>query len=522
MPILGSIIKKAYELRNLPLDQKKKKQTDPYKVQEKVLRRLIRKAQFTSFGEYYGFTEILRGRNVVNDFRKSVPIFDYSDMFRKWWFRTLNGETFVSWPGRVKYFALTSGTSEASSKHIPVSGDMIRAIRRASIRQLVSSVKFSFPIEFYEKGFLMIGGSTHLQYNGTYYEGDLSGISAGNLPFWFQHFYKPGKRISRERDWSTKLDEIVKKAKNWDIGVIVGVPAWIQIILEKIIDHYGLNTIHDIWPNLSVFVHSGVSFGPYSRSFEKLFGKKVHFQESYLASEGYIAFTDGFDTEGMKMILDNGVFFEFIPFTDENFDADGNLKSHPVVLTIREIEENKEYALLMSTCAGSWRYLIGDVIRFTNKEACELIITGRTKHFLSITGEHLSIENMNRAIEMLENEMNVEIREFTVAGIEYKTMFAHQWYLGCDSGLDPEAARIKLDGYLKVLNDDYRVERIEAIREVFVQVLPSRVFAEWMKLRGKEGGANKFPRVLKKTLHNQWKEYLSGYVKNRDTEQIEK
>jgi len=176
MPILGSIIKKAYELRNLPLDQKKKKQTDPYKVQEKVLRRLIRKAQFTSFGEYYGFTEILRGRNVVNDFRKSVPIFDYSDMFRKWWFRTLNGETFVSWPGRVKYFALTSGTSEASSKHIPVSGDMIRAIRRASIRQLVSSVKFSFPIEFYEKGFLMIGGSTHLQYNGTYYEGDLSGI----------------------------------------------------------------------------------------------------------------------------------------------------------------------------------------------------------------------------------------------------------------------------------------------------------------------------------------------------------
>jgi hypothetical protein len=522
MPILGSIIKKAYELRNFPLDQKKKKQTDPFEIQEKVLKKLVRKAQFTSFGEYYKFGEILREKNFVEAYQKTVPVFDYNAMFRKWWFRSLNGETFVSWPGKVKYFALTSGTAESSSKHIPVTGDMIRAIRKASIRQLVSTVKYSFPIEFYEKGFLMIGGSTHLQYNGTYYEGDLSGISAGNLPFWFQHFYKPGKRISRERDWSTKLDEIVKKSKNWDIGVIVGVPAWIQIILEKIIDHYGLKSIHDIWPNLSVYVHSGVSFGPYTRSFEKLFGKKVHFQESYLASEGYIAFTDGFDSTGMKMILDNGIFFEFIPFTDENFDSDGNLKSRPTVLTIKDVEENKEYALLMSTCAGSWRYLIGDVVRFTSREKKEIIITGRTKHFISITGEHMSIENMSRAIEMLENELNVEIREFTVAGIEYETMFAHQWYLGCDDDLNPETAQNKLDGYLKVLNDDYRVERIEAIRDVFVQVLPSKIFSDWMKLKGKEGGANKFPRVLKKPMHQQWQEFLKTYAGDQNPQQIHK
>jgi len=514
MPILGSIIKKAFELRNFPLDQKKKKQTDPYKIQEKVLKKLIRKAQFTAFGEYYNFTDVIHEKNIVKAFQKRVPVFDYNAMFRKWWFRALNGEAFVSWPGRVKYFALTSGTSEASSKHIPVAGDMIRAIRKASIRQLVSTVKSSLPLEFYEKGFLMIGGSTHLQYNGTYYEGDLSGISAGNLPFWFQHFYKPGKRISRERDWSTKLDEIIKNAKDWDIGVIVGVPAWIQIIVEKIIDHYGLKSIHDIWPNLSVYVHSGVSFGPYSKSFEKLFGKKVYFQESYLASEGYIAYTDGFDAKGMKMILDNGIFFEFIPFTDDNFDPDGNLTSNPEVLTIKNVEDNKEYALLITTCSGAWRYLIGDVVRFTCREKSEVIITGRTKHFLSICGEHLSIENMTRAIEMLENEMNVEIREFTVAGIEYETMFAHQWYLGCDAEIDSQIAQKKLDGYLKVLNDDYRVERIEAIRDVFVEVLPSKVFSDWMKLKGKEGGANKFPRVLKKALHLQWQEYLTAYINN--------
>ncbi len=510
MPILGSIIKKAYELRNFPLDQKRKKQTDSYKVQEAELKKLIRKAQFTAFGEHYNYTDLLKEKNITSAYSKAVPVYDYNSMFRKWWYRALNGEPFVSWPGRVKYFALTSGTSEAASKHIPVTGDMIRAIRRASIRQLVSSVKYPFPPEFYEKGFLMIGGSTHLQYNGTYYEGDLSGISAGTLPFWFQHFYKPGKRISRERDWSTKLDEILKTAKDWDIGVIVGVPAWIQIILEKIISHYNLKSIHDIWPNLSVYVHSGVSFGPYGKSFEKLFGKKVYFQESYLASEGYVAYTDGFDVNGMKLILDNGIYFEFIPFTDDNFDTDGNLKSHPEALSLRDVEEGKEYALLISTCSGAWRYLIGDVIKFISKSKSEILITGRTKHFLSICGEHLSIDNMSRAIEMLEIELDIDVREFTVAGIEYDSMFAHQWYLGCDDPVNTELAKTKLDQYLKVLNDDYRVERIAAVKDVFVEVLPSQVFADWMKLKGKEGGANKFPRVLKKNMHLEWKDYLSG------------
>ncbi len=511
MPILGSIIKKAYEIRNIPIDKKKRKQTDPYKTQIKVLKKLLKKAQFTAFGENYDFANILKQPDIIKAYQEKVPTYDYNSMFRKWWYRALNGETFVSWPGRVKYFALTSGTSEASSKQIPVTGDMIRAIRRASIRQLVSAVKYDFPIEFYEKGILMIGGSTHLQYNGSYYEGDLSGISAGNLPFWFQHFYKPGKRISKERNWTTKLEEIVKQAKDWDIGIIVGVPAWIQIIVEKIIEFYNVKTIHDIWPNLSVYVHSGVSFSPYVKSFKKLFGKRIVFLESYLASEGYVAFQNGIDVNSMEMILDNGLFYEFIPFNDENFYANGNLKSNPVTYTIRDIEENKEYALLLSTCSGAWRYLLGDVVKFTSKGKSEIIITGRTKHFLSICGEHLSLDNMSRAIEMLENELNVEVREFSVAGIEYDSLFAHKWYLGSDDKVEPEEVRIKLDEYLKVLNDDYRVERIEAIRDVFVDILPTKVFSDWMKMKGKEGGANKFPRVLNKGLHEEWKEYLEKY-----------
>jgi len=511
MPIIGTIIKTAYELRNLPLDKKKKRNPDPFLLQEKVLRELLKQAQYTSFGEHYDFSGMLKKEDIMKAFQERVPIHDYHSMFRKWWYRSLSGEAYVTWPGRVKYFALTSGTSEASSKHIPVTGDMIRAIRRASIRQLVSSVKYGFPIEFYEKGILMIGGSTHLNYNGTYYEGDLSGISAGNLPFWFQHFYKPGKRISKERDWSTKLEEIVKDAKDWDIGVIVGVPAWIQIILEKIIRQYNLKTIHDLWPNLSVYVHSGVSFGPYVKTFDKLFGKPVIFQESYLASEGYIAFQSRMNVNSMEMILDNALFYEFIPFNDENFDEDGTIRSKPHALTIADVEENREYALLISTASGAWRYLIGDTIRFTNKPLNEIMITGRTKQFLSICGEHLSVDNLTRAIQMLEEELNVEVCEFTVAGVRYGSMFAHKWWIGSDDAMDADVVRNKLDEYLKLLNDDYRVERIAAIREVLVEVLPCSVFAEWMKIRGKEGGANKFPRVLKKDLLNEWEAYLKEH-----------
>lgn len=508
MPIFGSIIKKAYELRNLPFE--KRSRFNPYKTQRKVLSKLLRKAQFTAFGEYYYFTKILRDKDFVTAFRESVPIHDYNSMFQRWWYRSLNGEAYVCWPGMVKYFALTSGTSDASSKHIPVTGDMIRAIRKTSIRQLVSTVRYDFPIEFYQKGILMLGGSTHLNYNGTYYEGDLSGISAGNLPFWFQHFYKPGRRISKERDWSTKLEEIVKSAKGWDIGIIVGVPAWIQIILEKIITHYNVKTIHDIWPNLSVYVHSGVAFDPYIKSFEKLFDHPIIYNESYLASEGYIAYQTRQEVKAMEMVLDNGLFYEFIPFNDNNFDTEGNLKENPETLTIDQVEENKEYALLLSSCAGSWRYLIGDTINFTSKKHHEIIITGRTKHFLSICGEHLSQENMNRAIKKLQDEFNIEIDEFTVAGIRHNSMFAHKWFLGTDDNINPQIACDKIDEYLKSLNDDYRVERIAAIKDVIVEIYPTKVFFEWMKIHGKEGGANKFPRVLKKEQLIEWENFLKN------------
>ncbi len=485
-----------------------------YSAQKRTLKKLLRKASITAFGEHYHFSELLKEKDIVGAFREKVPIYDYNSIFKKWWYRSLHGEPFVCWPGKVKYFALSSGTSEASSKYIPVTGDMLRAIKKTSIRQIISLAQYDFPGEFFEKGILMLGGSTHLQYNGTYYEGDLSGITTGNIPFWFQHFYKPGRRISKERDWPTKLEEIIKKAPDWDIGVICGVPAWIQILLERIIEKYNLKTIHDIWPNFSIYVHGGVSLAPYHKGFEKLLGHPVTFIETYLASEGFIAFQTRPNTDAMSLELDNGLFMEFVPFSNDNFDDDNNIKPNATALTIKEVEEGKEYALLISSCAGAWRYLIGDTIKFTSVKRNEIIITGRTKHFLSLCGEHLSQDNMNRAIQMLEDEFNIEVREFTVAGIKHGSMFAHKWYMGIDSKIDADIVKIKIDEYLKILNDDYRVERIAAIREVFAEVLPTEVFYAWMKEKGKEGAQNKFPRVMKDEKLADWESFVEEYKKS--------
>jgi hypothetical protein len=510
MALLGSILKRTIDLnKKLPKFRRK----DAYGKQVKTLKKLLSKAEFTAFGEHYNFTRILADTDPVNAFRKTVDVHDYTSMFRKWWYRSLNGEAYVTWPERVKYFALSSGTSEQSSKHIPVTKDTMRAINKASIRQILAFSHYDLSPEFFQKGILMLGGSTHLNYNGTYYSGDLSGITTGNIPFWFQHFYKPGRRIAKERDWNNKLDEMVRNAKQWDIGIVCGVPAWIQILFERIIKYHNVNTIHDVWPNLEIYVWGGVAFKPYKKSFEKLLTRPIKYLETYLASEGFIAFQNRPDAEGIQLLLDNGIFYEFVPFTSDNFDNDGSMKPNPQTFTIADVDEQTEYAILISTCSGAWRYLIGDTIRFTNSELGEVKITGRTKLFLSLCGEHVSQDNMNRAIDLVAEEFNITINEYCVAGLNYENLFAHHWYLGTDDQVDIEKVRRSIDEHLKNLNDDYRVERLAALKEVFVDVVPIHVFNDWMRAMGKEGGQNKFPRVLKNERYESWKKHVQDFKK---------
>lgn len=508
MPLLGSIIKKGIELRH----KLKTEVRSPVFYQRKELKKLLRKAQFTLFGQTYHFTTIVNSKNFVNKFRATVPVHDYNSIFAKWWNKCLHHETNVCWPGQVKYFALSSGTSGSSSKHIPVTREMVKAIQRTSLRQIISLADYDLPESIFQKGILMLGGSTHLHQHGSYFEGDLSGITASKLPFWFQHFYKPGRKISRSQDWNAKLEEIVEKAPDWDIGIIVGVPAWCQLLLEKIIERYKLKNIHQLWPNLSIYVHGGVSYEPYRKSFSALLGKPIHYIETYLASEGFIAFQHEKDNRSMRLILNNGLFFEFVAFNDANFNSDGELIGKPKTLLIGEVQEGEEYAILLSTCAGAWRYLIGDVIKFTNVRNAEIVITGRTRHYLSLCGEHLSVDNMNKAIEMTADELNIRINEFTVAGIPYQSLFAHKWYIACDDKVNAEQLRISLDDKLKILNDDYRVERGYALKEIFVEVLPHDVFLKWMAMQGKLGAQNKFPRVMKKKQFEEWEGYVQSVM----------
>ncbi len=511
MAILGTLLKKGIQIREM-LEQE---YTSPFDLQKKELKELLITANATEFGKYYNFSETLNGfrrrdKEFYRRFKSNVPVHTYNKIYNDWWNLALKGEKNVCWPGRVKYFALSSGTSEASSKYIPVTKDMTKAIQKTSVRQILTLSRYDLQPEVFEAGILMLGGSTHLNRRGSFFEGDLSGIQAARLPFWFQHFYKPGKKIAKNRNWDVKLDQIARNAKEWDIGIIVGVPAWIQILLEKIIRYHKLNNIHEVWPNLMVYVHGGVSFDPYRKGFGKLLGRPIYYIETYLASEGFIGFQSHPNKRSMRLVLNNGIFYEFVPFEDKNFDSNGEVKSDAETLMIDEVEEGREYALLLSTCAGAWRYLIGDVIKFTSLEEAEIVITGRTKHFLSLCGEHLSVDNMNKAIELVANDLNIAIQEFTVAGIPHESLFAHHWFVGTDDPVDAAVLKTKLDDHLKVLNDDYAVERSAALKEVFVDVLPVKAFYNWMESKGKVGGQNKFPRVMMKTQLEDWKSFLQS------------
>ncbi|WP_420575666.1 GH3 family domain-containing protein [Ekhidna sp.] len=510
MAILGTLLKKGIMVRE-SLEQL---YTSPLDLQKQELRNLLIHCQSTKFGQAYKFDQILTSFKGNRDqfyetFKENIPIFDYDKIYDKWWHLAKEGQRDVCWPGKIKYFALSSGTSGAPSKYIPITREMVKSIRKTSMRQILTMSKYDLPAFLFSKGILMLGGSTDLKKSGHYFEGDLSGITAAQIPFWFQHFYKPGKRIAKTKNWNDKLEEIVKKAPDWDIGIIVGVPAWLQIMMEKIIEKYQVESIHDIWPNLQIFVHGGVSFEPYKRGFERLLKHPLFYMETYLASEGFIAFQAYPNRKSMRLVLNNGIFYEFVPFTERNFDEDGKMKPDAKTLKIDEVEENKEYALLITTNAGAWRYMIGDVIKFTSIEESEIVITGRTKLFMSMCGEHLSLDNMNKAIELVEEEMKIDIREFTLLGERADSLFAHHWYIGTDDEVDKNHLRDRIDYHLMALNDDYKVERSSALKELRVSTLSSNIFYKWMEEQGKVGSQNKFPRVLKKEKAQLWKNFLA-------------
>jgi len=486
-------------------------QKSPKRAQQRVLKKLLRRARYTAFGQKNKFEQILLSRHPGKTFQQNVPTYNYNKIYNEWWYQTLDGKEDICWPGKIKYFALSSGTSESASKYIPITNDLLKGNKVIMIKQLLSLLTYQgISLSSIGSGMLTLGGSTDLQKGPGYYAGDLSGITAKKSPFWFQPFYKPGKKIAKEKDWNKKLVDIVEKAPQWDIGFLAGVPAWIQMCLEMVIEKYKVKNIHEIWPNLTFFVHGGVSFEPYKVGFEKLLGKPITYVETYLASEGFLAWQYKQNAKGMRLSYNQHIFFEFVPFDENNFDAEGEMVENPEALMIHEVEEDKDYALLISTNAGAWRYLIGDTVRFVDKENAEIIITGRTKHFLSIVGEHLSVDNMNKAIHLVSEEFNLSIPEYGVRGENVDSLFGHHWYVACDQSVDGVALAKAIDEKLITLNDDYAIERKSALKRIRVTVLKENVFMDFMQAKGKIGGQHKFPRVLKGDILKDWEIFIQN------------
>lgn len=506
MAIIGKLIKKttAYSY------SRNARKGVEYKHQLDALKLLLETAKNTKFGFVHSFHEIVKKVDAVTYFQKNVPLTDYETFYKLWLEETIDGAENHTWRGKIKYFALSSGTTGSPSKRIPVTPEMIRSFQKISLRQLSVLHELDLPESFYGSSILTVGGSTKLNKVGKHIEGDLSGILRKHTSLVATPFTQPGKRITDLKTWNDKLEAIIEKAPLWNIGIIAGIPSWCILLIEKIKEHYQLESIHEIWPNLQVYVHGGVFMDPYINRLEKLGSKKIELLDTYLASEGYFAYQTSPLRKGMKLLLNCGIFYEFIPFNSDYFDENGKLINNHEALTISQIREGVDYAIVISTNAGLWRYLIGDLVRFVNISDYELVITGRIKQFLSLCGEHLSLDNINQALILLSNEMDVHVDEFTIFADQDEQR--HIWYLGITKNVDNQEIMNFIDSKLCELNDDYAYVRKYNLQTPVVHFVEPSLFYDFLASLGKTGGQNKMPRVLNKDQSVLWGEFVKSKV----------
>ncbi|MFN8415029.1 MAG: GH3 auxin-responsive promoter family protein [Cytophagaceae bacterium] len=489
--------------------------TTPLQKQQWQLMRLLMKAMYTQFGKKYKFKRIVqrawyRPQELFTEFAVYVPLHTYEQINSEWWSQQRQGKSNITWPGGIKYYALSSGTSDATSKYIPLSKECLLSNKRAGVKVLKSLSNYPIPKNCLGKDILILGGSTNLNKENGYHSGDLSGIQSSLMPLWFQPWVKPNSVITEMKDWNEKMEAIVEEAPNWDVSFIVGVPSWFRLLFIKIMDRYQLNNIHEMWPNLEVFVHGGVAIDTYKSSINAMLGRPIQYIETYLASEGFLAMQLHPSDEGMRLQLNNGIFYEFIPFNSNNFDSDGNPLKNAEVYTIDKVMVGVEYAIVITTNAGIWRYILGDTIEFLNTTHYELKITGRIKHSISLCGEHTSIDNFNAVINTIKENFKVELPEYTVLGKSDENVLYHHWYLACDTPLNELELTNHIDVQMCHLNDDYATERKSVLQKNKLTILPTSIFYQWMENRGKLGAQNKMPRVLKSTIAQDWEQFVQS------------
>lgn len=465
----------------------------PHEVQNELLFSLINQAAETRFGQKYGFAEM----KTYEDYRRQVPLHTYEDC-EPLISEVRAGSDDLLWPGRTRWFAKSSGTTAGKSKYVPVSQEAIEDCHFKAGKDLLSIYAQLYPdTNIFNGKNLRLGGSTFIDNEeiGSY-NGDVSAIIIENLPFWVEMRSTPNNRISLMDEWESKIEAMASASLHEDVCSLAGVPSWMLVLLRRILEMSGKKTIAEVWPNLELFMHGGVNFAPYRQQFQELIGKPIRYIETYNASEGFFGIQQkkSQDEPGeMFLLLENGIFFEFIPMDEFKGTAS---KAIPLC----EVRTGVNYAVVISSNAGLWRYIIGDTIRFTECKPYHFVITGRTKHFLNAFGEELIVENAEGALEECCQKHQALVHEYTAAPIFMQggESGAHQWIIEFEQPpANLENFAEDLDRALKNLNSDYEAKRYgdKVLRRLQIQAGRSGLFYDWLKAKNKLGGQNKVPRL---------------------------
>ncbi len=463
----------------------------PHEIQNEQLLGLLNNAKRTEWGKEHKFSDI----SSVTDFQQAVPLQTYEEI-KPFVERLRAGEKDLLWPGEVKWFAKSSGTTNDKSKFIPVTKEALEDCHLRGPRDVFALYIKNYPDTKVLKGkTLTLGGSHRINnFSNNSYYGDLSAILIENVPFWTEFIRIPPPEIALIEEFEEKIEKIIETSLDQNVTSFAGVPSWYLVMIKRILEKTGKNNLLEVWPNLEVFTHGGVNFDPYREQYKKLIpSDQMHYMETYNASEGFFGIQDNPHRDDMLLMLDYGVYYEFIPMKEWGTE-------NPRVLTLEEVELNENYALVISTNAGLWRYIIGDTIKFTCKFPYKFRITGRTKHFINAFGEELIIDNAEKALQIACSHTHAVINEYTAGPIFIgeNQKGAHQWIIEFEKEPDDlEHFTTILDYSLQTLNSDYEAKRHKNItlEKLHLVVAPQGTFYQWMKIRGKAGGQNKIPRL---------------------------
>jgi hypothetical protein len=487
MKLLSPAISRLARMRMWRIDAWK---NNPVAAQREVLQDLVTSAQYTEFGRKYDFKSLYN----IKAFKRSIPIHEYDDL-KPYISRIMDGEQNLLWNTPVNWFAKSSGTTSEKSKFIPVSQESLEDCHFKAVKDVLTMYYEFHPFSdlLTGKGLVIGGSHTIHQVNEESHYGDLSAVLMQNTPFWGSWIRTPELSIALMDEWESKIEKLARHTIQENVTSISGVPTWTIVLFRRILEITGKQNISEVWPELELYMHGGVSFVPYREQFEKLIGRKIHYLEMYNASEGFFGAQDYPDSDGMLLFPDHGIFMEFMPIEEYG-------KDDPQTIGLREVETGRNYALVISTNGGLWRYCIGDTIQFTSLYPFRIKVSGRIRHYINAFGEELIVDNTDKAISIACEQTGAIVNDYTAAPVYFDDdeNGAHQWMIEFEKAPGRlDHFTFELDLALKSLNSDYEAKRYKdiALRLPIIQSLTKGTFNVWLKEKGKLGGQHKVPRL---------------------------